>query len=146
MVLRTQFQIPPLAVHSRHVATKPFWWWGGWKHWIVFITSLYMYYALCFVHVEHSVCHKAISVLIYIYIYFIYIFIFTICIIHTSYVCMYMMRNCRRLLLINCLLVILFFAKKISFFLKNIWQTCSFMMNFNLHLIIYFHFIMIQIC
>ena len=46
---------PPLAVHSRHVTTKPLWWWGGWVHWIVFMTSLYMYYALCFVHVEHSV-------------------------------------------------------------------------------------------
>ena len=34
---------PPLAVHSWHVATKPLWWWGGWTHWIVFITSLYIY-------------------------------------------------------------------------------------------------------
>ena len=36
------------------------------------MTSLYMHYALCFVHVEHSVCHEPISVLInilYIYIY-----------------------------------------------------------------------------
>ena len=43
--------------------------------WIVFMTSLYMYYALCFVLVERSVCHEPISVLIntcmhvYIYIY-----------------------------------------------------------------------------
>ena len=54
--------------HSRHVATTPLWWWGGWAHWIVFMTSIYMYYALCFVHVEHSVCHEPISVLINIYI------------------------------------------------------------------------------
>ena len=33
-------------------------------HYIVFTTSLYMYYALCFVHVEHSVCNEPISVLI----------------------------------------------------------------------------------
>ena len=32
----------PLAVHSRHVTTKPLWWWGGWAHWIVFMTSLYI--------------------------------------------------------------------------------------------------------
>ena len=41
-------------------------------HWIVFMTSLCMYYVLCFVHVEHSVCHEPISVLInniFIYIY-----------------------------------------------------------------------------
>ena len=52
---------PPLAVHSRHVTTKPLCWWGGWAHWIVSITSLYMYYALCFVHAEHSVRHEPIS-------------------------------------------------------------------------------------
>ena len=33
-------------------------------HWIVFMTSLHMYYALCFMHVEYSVCHEPISVLI----------------------------------------------------------------------------------
>ena len=33
----------PLAVHSRHVATKPLWWLGGWAHWIFFMTSLYVY-------------------------------------------------------------------------------------------------------
>ena len=33
------------------------------------MASLYMYYALCFVHVEHFVCHEPISVLINIYIY-----------------------------------------------------------------------------
>ena len=33
-------------------------------HWIVFMTSLYMYYALSFVFVEHSVCHESIFVLI----------------------------------------------------------------------------------
>ena len=36
-------------------------------HWIVFVTPLYMYYALCFVHVEDSVCHEPISVLINIF-------------------------------------------------------------------------------
>ena len=41
---------------------------------IQFMTSLYMYYALCFAHVEHSVCHEPISVLINIYMY-IYIYI-----------------------------------------------------------------------
>ena len=38
-----------LVVHSWHVATKPLWWWWGWAHWIVFMTSLYMYYALSLV-------------------------------------------------------------------------------------------------
>ena len=37
------------------------------------MTSLYVYYALCFVHFEHSVCHEPISVLIFLYIY-IYIY------------------------------------------------------------------------
>ena len=41
--------------------------------WVVFMTSLYMYYALCFVLVERSVCHEPISVLIntcmHVYIY-----------------------------------------------------------------------------
>ena len=70
---------PLLVVHNRHVAIKPLRWWGGWVHWIVFRTSLYMYYALYFVHVEHSVCHEPISVLILIYIYtHIYIYIYTI--------------------------------------------------------------------
>ena len=36
-------------------------------YWIFFMTSLYIYYALCFVHVEHSVCHEPISVLINIF-------------------------------------------------------------------------------
>ena len=52
----------PLVIHSRHVATKPLWWWGWWVHWIVFMTSLLMYYAPCFVLVEHSVRHEPISV------------------------------------------------------------------------------------
>ena len=47
---------------------------------IQFMTSLYMYYALCFAHVEHSVCHEPISVLIninmYIYIYISYIYVY----------------------------------------------------------------------
>ena len=34
---------------------------------IQFMTSLHMYYALCFVHVEHSMCHEPISVLINIF-------------------------------------------------------------------------------
>ena len=71
----TGISTPPLAVHSRHVATKPLWWWGGWAHWIVFMTSLYLYYALCFVHVEHSVHHEPISILIDIYYIYIYIYI-----------------------------------------------------------------------
>ena len=33
-------------------------------HWIVSMTSLYMYYALSFVLVEHFVCHEPIFVLI----------------------------------------------------------------------------------
>ena len=32
--------------------------------WIVFMTSLYIYYALCFVQVEHSVCYEPIIVYI----------------------------------------------------------------------------------
>ena len=35
-----------------------------WVHWIVFMTSLYMYYAPCFLLVEHSVCHEPTFVLI----------------------------------------------------------------------------------
>ena len=59
----------------------------GWG-WIVFMKSLYMYYALCFVHVEQSVFHEPISVLInihlYIYIYiYIYIIIYIYMPIHT---------------------------------------------------------------
>ena len=33
---------PLLAIHSWHVATKPLWWWRGWAHCIVFMTSLYI--------------------------------------------------------------------------------------------------------
>ena len=70
---------PSLVVHSRHVAAKPLSWWGGWAHWIVFMTSLYTYYALSFVLVEHSVCHEPIFVLylcMYVcYIYKVYIYI-----------------------------------------------------------------------
>ena len=55
---------PPLAVQGRHVATQPLWWWGGWAHWIVFITSLCLYYAPCLVRIKHSVYHEPISVLI----------------------------------------------------------------------------------
>ena len=33
-------QTLPLAVHSRHVATKPLWLLGVWAHWIVFMASL----------------------------------------------------------------------------------------------------------
>ena len=38
---------PSLAVHSRHVATKPLRWCGGWAHWIVFMTSLCIYIYIC---------------------------------------------------------------------------------------------------
>ena len=55
---------PPLAIHSRHVASKPLWRWGGWVDWVVFMASLCMYYAPCFALVEQSVCHGPISVLI----------------------------------------------------------------------------------
>ena len=58
---------------------------GVWVHWIVFMASLYMYYALCFVHVEHSVCHEPIFVLINIYIYILYIcYIYIYIYIHTD--------------------------------------------------------------
>ena len=39
------------------------------------MTSLYMYYALCFVFVEHSVCHEPISVSINVLINLMYIYI-----------------------------------------------------------------------
>ena len=46
--------------------------------------TIYLYYALCFMLVEHSACHEPISVLInvciyiyiYIYIYILYIYIY----------------------------------------------------------------------
>ena len=48
-----------------YITTMALWQHAGygraWAHWIVFMTSLYMYYALCFVRVEHSVCHEPIS-------------------------------------------------------------------------------------
>ena len=47
----------PLVVQSQHIGTKPLWWWGGWAHWIVFMTSLYMYCAPWFVLAEHSCLH-----------------------------------------------------------------------------------------
>ena len=54
---------PSLAVHSRHVIRKPLWWWGGWTHWIAFMTSLYM----C-IH-THTKTHTHTHTHIYIYIY-----------------------------------------------------------------------------
>ena len=69
---------PPMAVHSQHVAAKALWWWEGWEHWIAFMTSLYMYYVLCFVQVKHSVYHEPISGLINII--YIYIYISNLCI------------------------------------------------------------------
>ena len=59
---------PPQTVHSRHVATKPLWRWGGLAHGIVFMTLLYLYYAPSFVLVEHSVCHEPIFFKCIIYI------------------------------------------------------------------------------
>ena len=47
----------PLVVQSQYIGTKPLWWWGGWAHWIVFMTSLYMYCAPWFVLAEHSCLH-----------------------------------------------------------------------------------------
>ena len=46
-----------------------------------------VYYALCFVHIEHSVCHEPISVLINIYIYKIMVILkysFPIMVAHTT--------------------------------------------------------------
>ena len=51
---------PAMAVRNRHIITKLFQWWEGWAHWIVFMTSLCMYCALCFVH---TVYHEPMSVL-----------------------------------------------------------------------------------
>ena len=51
---------PALAVRNRHIITKLFQWWEGWAHWIVFMTSLCMYCALCF---AHTVYHEPMSVL-----------------------------------------------------------------------------------
>ena len=31
---------PPLAIHSRHVVTKPLWWWGGWANWTFFFYQI----------------------------------------------------------------------------------------------------------
>ena len=57
-------RIPALVVHSSHVATKPLSCWGAWAHWMLVMTSLYMFYVLGFVPFEHSMCHKPIPVLI----------------------------------------------------------------------------------
>ena len=57
---------PPLAVHSRHVATKPLWWWGGWAHWIVFMTSLYMYIYVYIYIYTHIIFVIYISYILYI--------------------------------------------------------------------------------
>ena len=57
----------PSHHYSRFVATCRLWWRGRWAHWIVFMTSLYMYYALSFMLVEHSVRHEPIFVLINVY-------------------------------------------------------------------------------
>ena len=35
--------------------------------------TIYLYYALCFTLVEHSVCHEPVSVFINVYIYIYYI-------------------------------------------------------------------------
>ena len=53
----------PLSIHGRHVTTNALWWREGWVHWIVLITSLYMYYDLSFVLFEHSVYHESIFIL-----------------------------------------------------------------------------------
>ena len=51
---------PSIAgMSSRHVATKPLWWWEGWVHWIFFMTSPYKY----------AYIYKYICVCVYIYIY-----------------------------------------------------------------------------
>ena len=56
----------PLVVQSRHICKKPLWWWGGWAHWIVFMTSLYMYYAPWFVLAEHSCLHIDAKIMLWI--------------------------------------------------------------------------------
>ena len=62
-------------------------------HLIVFMTSLYMYYALCFLHVEHSVCHETIFVLININIYLFYILIVSFSIIFPFFNFIYFIFN-----------------------------------------------------
>ena len=49
------------------------------------MTSLYVCYALCFLHVERTVCHEPITKYVYKYIYiYIYIYIYT-------QICMYVL-------------------------------------------------------
>ena len=75
-------------------------WWWGWAHWIVFTTSLYMYYPP--LYLLGTLYHEPISVLIsvfiyiyiykYIYIYNIYIYIhiyITYIYIHITYIYIY---------------------------------------------------------
>ena len=97
-------------------ATKPLWWWGTLAHWIVFMTSLYMYYALyaCW---GQSVCHEPISVLIniiYIYIHtYIYIYIY----IYINFVCH--LQKCQYIYIKNEK----FISKPVIFwFLPNLWR------------------------
>ena len=52
----------------------------GGRNWIVFMPSLYMYYALCFVHAQHSVSYEPISVLINIFM------VLALCLLSTLFV------------------------------------------------------------
>ena len=62
-----QLVIPPLAVHSRYVATKALWWSRGWAHWIAFMTSLYM--CICIYVYIYIYIYMDIYMCIYTYIY-----------------------------------------------------------------------------
>ena len=68
--------------HNGFVATCRLWTASGGVHALDCLhdVTIYLYYALCFMLIEHSVCHEPIFVLINVYIY-IYIHIYTyICI------------------------------------------------------------------
>ena len=62
---------PQLAVHSRHVTTKSLWWWRGWTHWIIFMTSLCIY-----TYIYLSI-YLSLPLSVYIYIIHIYIYIYS---------------------------------------------------------------------
>ena len=59
----TQCAHPPHH-HNGFVATCRLWTASGGVHALLVLEPTYMYYSLCFVRVEHSVCHEPISVLI----------------------------------------------------------------------------------
>ena len=86
--------------HNGFVATYRLWTASSGVHALLVLeptecstSTVYLYYALCFMLVEHSVCHEPISVLInaykYIYIY-IYIYIY-LCIYLSMYLSIYLL-------------------------------------------------------